>query len=432
MGRHHLRVLTACMVVAVGAPAGAAEVTQVLTAAEPNKPFSLDFSVRWDRTQKRVRITREAANPPTADSPNGSIEEQTALRYTRVTNAIVPRLAIGVYQDLELHAELPYVLNDDTTWGAGTSHGFASTVVQDNVLNPDGGYCDPTNHTPCPIFPVPNTVYHGGRASDLKLGFAWAVFNDRKDDTKPTWVVGLDVTAPTAQLYEPVAGRDLGATGQPWLSPYSVAANPGPVGEKIWRFDVYTALSKRMGPFDPYVKAHVVGMQRTPSTFSNCDHAAAMAARVPAEAASWAAAACAADPSQGNASLPYVAGLVAGAELVPYQDVAQGQKVSIDIRLTADYTSRARWYNELTEATGKLLQTESYLSVGALFGLYLRASDNVALDATASLATDTSHFLTGEVPGTASYDARLDAPGSRFRSTEASIFTVSVAGIVRF
>jgi hypothetical protein len=440
MGRPHLRVVTACTALAAAAPAPAADITRVVTAAEPNNAFNLDFSVRWDRVQKRVRITREEPVAATAAQPYGAIEELVALRYTRVTNAIVPRIAVGLYQDLELHIEAPYVLNDDASWRAGLDHGFETTTIADNVFTPSGGYCDPANPaTTCPIFAVPNTVYHGGKLGDVKAGVAWGVFNDRKDDTKPYWLVGVDITFPSAELYDPVAGRNLSGSGQPWMSPYSVAAKPGPFGEKVWKFDLYTALSKRMGVMDPYFKAHVVSVTKTASTFSNCDHAAAMATRIPAEAGSWAPANC---NDAAGARPPYMAGIVLGTEVVPYEDTAQGQKVSLDLRLTADYTSSARWYNELTDATGKILWTDPFVTVGALFGLYLRASDYVAVSATASLATETPHFLTGEQPGGSistpgpnlnpNYDFRLDAPGHRFRATETSIFAVNLTGILRF
>ena len=44
-------------------------------------------------------------------------------------------------------------------------------------------------------------------AGDLKAGLAWGIFSDVKDDTKPFWLVGFDITFPTSTLYDPWAGR---------------------------------------------------------------------------------------------------------------------------------------------------------------------------------------------------------------------------------
>ncbi len=442
MGR--LGILGACaMLVALSGTARAAEITHVATAAEPNKAVDVDLSIRWDRTQERVRITRERQDP-TAAPPVGAVTDLTALRYTEIRNAIVPRVAVGLYNDLELHVEWPYVLSDDPTWRLGLIEGQTSAQkgVLDNAVDPSGFPC-----LTCTLFPFDPavTVHHGGRMGDVKVGTTWGIFSDRRDDTKPFWLVGLDVTFPSAQLYDPAAGRD----ATTWLSPYTNPAKRAPVGEKAWRWDLYTALSKRMGPIDPYLRAHVTAMRKSSATYSNCDHAGEFAGT---EFAVWSPANCAAWGDRAGARLPFLTGLTFGTEIVPYEDAKEGQKVTLDLRLTADYTSSARWYNELSDATGKILHTDPYVTVGALIGLYLRASDVVSLRARASLETQTPHFLTGESPGGSlppdpatyqanpaayaslnpNYDARYDAPGTRFRATETSIFTLSVMGVLQF
>jgi hypothetical protein len=429
MGR--LAVVVATTVLALAAPARAAELTHVASSAEPNKPFELDLSIRWERQEKRATITREYAQTSAQGFTNVIDAEQ--LRLDDVKNLIIPRLAVGLYQDLEFHAEVPYVLADEDAWryASGVPTNFADTIGQ-NTLTPNGTPCATT---PCALFPVQGgtTVYKGGVAGDIKAGLAWGIFSDRKDDTKPFWLVGLDVTFPSAKLYDPALGRDSN-----WLSPYAVPSRVGPVGEKIWKYDMYTALSRRMGAFDPYFKAHVVAMQKSSSTYSNCLHAAEATAA--GQATSVAVANCALPQwqNQAAAKLPFVAGLTAGAELIPYEDAVAGQKISIDLRVITDYTSSSRWYNELTDATGKLLATEAYLTMTAQLGLNFRASDYVSLQTTASLGTSSPHYITGEGlggSGTAqnpNYDWRWDAPGRRFRVTDVALFNLMVAGVLQF
>ena len=163
---------------------------------------------------------------------------------------------------------------------------------------------------------------------------------------------------------------------------------------------------------------------------------------------SQAVANCSAQGSKAGAKLPWIAGLTFGTELVPYENASEQQRVAIDFRLFADYTSAQRFYNELTDASGKIHWTEEYLTMGGFFGLYLRASRFVSLQATASLSTATPHWLTGEklggsyadvANGTAdpaqmnpNYDWRYDAPGRRFRISEVANFTMSFAGVLTF
>jgi hypothetical protein len=448
MGRSRLgAVFTAVASVALASPAGAAELTRV-QSVEPGDPFAVQFSIRWDRDQERARISRETSRDATEAPPYGAIDDITQLRYSRVKNDLVSRIGIALYQDLELHVEIPRSLADDTTWRYGFLNGVPVSAGPDDTIStnastPDGTDCAVA---PCALFPVGSetTVYQGGRLGDVKAGVAWAVFNDRRDDTKPTWVLGLDVTFPTAQLYDPAQDR-----GTAWQSPNLVEGRRGAVGEKVWKYDLYTALSRRLGAVDPYFKAHFTAMLPSSDTYSNCLHAAELAydpvTNPLGQMSSTAATNCNSWGEEANAKLPWIAGLTFGAELIPYEDLKEDQKVTFDVRLWADYTSRQRFYNELTDASGKLHMTDGHLTMGGLVGLYLRASSYVSLHAQASLATKTGHLLTGEdqgrsrsdVPATTAdwnpnYDYRYDAPGNRFRISEVSVFALSVGGVLQF
>jgi hypothetical protein len=451
MGRLRLGALLAVFLASLALPVRAAEITTV-ASADSDHPFNLHVSMRWDRSQERGKITREQADP-SLNPPFGEVVPVDELRYTRTKNAFVSRIAVGLYRDLELHTEIPYVLSDDDTWRFALVNGIPvepTSTIAHNSVDAMNRPCSTFPNGECPLFPVaPNTtVYHGGRLGDVLVGLSWGIFNDKRDDTKPFWLVGADVTLPTAALYDPALDR-----GTSWSSPYALSGHAGPVGEKVWKWDLYTVLSRRLGPIDPYFKAHVTGMTHSNQTYSNCLHAAELASRTPAEMTLAGAQNCQ-DSSwtdDAGAQLPWVAGLVFGTELVPYENRAEEQKVTIDVRAFADYTSSQRFYNQLTDANGKLNRTDPFLTAGGLVGVTLRASRFVSLRADASLAFETAHFLTGEslgrdgvtlndlAGGTANaglvspnFDARYDLPGRRFRITEDRIFAFSVAGVLQF
>jgi hypothetical protein len=262
------------------------------------------------------------------------------------------------------------------------------------------------------------------------MGLAWGILSDARDDTKPFWLIGIDFTFPTAKMYEPGLDR----TTPYNVSPYSRAGNSGPFGENVFKIDFLTALSKRMGPADPYVKFHVTSYRPSSQTYSNCDYATQLSANH--EMNNQAATLCAGSArSTFGPKPPWIAGAAFGAEIVTGENKAEGTRVALDFRLSADYTSSSRWYNELTDQTGKLLRTEDYFSLQAFFGFYWRASRVMQLQATAHLGTETPHFITGEsgdVNTNPNYDARYDAAGSRYRLTEVSDFGLALSGLLQF
>lgn len=431
MGRL-IAVFTAITLLAPAAPAAAAELTRVASSGEKDNPFDLDLSVTWQRTQRRASITREYAEAGPAFAGLGDLPQ---LRWMETSNLIVSRAAFGLWEDLQLDFELPYYLSQETTWrraaGVGVDPGLPDTIAG-NRLDPEGN----TTAAARPIFQTtePQTVFQGGTIGDLKVGLRWAPFAQKRDDTKPTWVVGVEVTLPIARLYDPAVGRN-----QFWDSPYLVSSNTGPVGQKVWRYDFHTALSRRMGPIDPYFKTHVTLLQKSSGTYSNCDHAATLVnpgGGADPQARSDMAALCAADPRRWGARLPWLAGLTFGAELVPYEDTVAGQKIAFDLRLSAEHTSRARWYNELTDATGKLLATQGYTTLAGRIGMVFRASEYVAVQASGSLGWATPHDLTGEDfdsrATNPNFDWRYDAPGRRFRATDGTVFDLEVTGVLNF
>jgi hypothetical protein len=423
MGRYpSLRILAAVATLAPASGALAAEVTRVVSSADVDKPFGLDFTVRYDRIQHTAKILQEGLGTA------GYVQDLTELKYSRTANVVVPRLAIGLYRDLELHVEVPYVVSDDVRW---TDASGGSSSIENNTIDANGAPCATL---PCPIFPVGGgtTVFHGRALGDFKVGLAWGVFSEKRDDTKPTWVVGLDVTLPTAAVYDPSTSLPL----------HSDKNNPAPLGRKIWQYDVFTALSRQYGPVDPYVKFHASFPVLSGTTYSNCNS--------PILLTTQGAANCQ-DPFWKGRSLaqpPTIYGMKFGTELVAYESKPDAQRVAFDLRVGADWTSASRWYNELTDATGKLMWSERYVTLDALFGFYLRTSSLLLLQAVATVSHDRDHYLSGESlgPGSGNYDPtvvgtsqqnpnfdfRYDLPGRRFRVSETTVYTLSAALTLNF
>lgn len=442
MGR--LRSLATLLAGALtAAPAAGADITRVSSSGEADSAFDLRIDVRYDRTQRRAKITREFGD--NAGVPGiGVVGDESELTYARLTSRVVPAVHVGLWHDLELRAEMPYVLADDTTWkydsvgGVPVDQGPTSSSIGGNRLTPDGGACS----GPCPMFPVGKTLYAGGAFDDLKVGLAWGILNDRKDPYAPTWVVSVDLTAPTAARFDPAAGRL--STASFVDAPSFASSKRAAVGKKIWLWELATAFSKRMGPADPYLQAHLRIPQKSSSTYSNCEHASSLADPALGQMPTFAPALCAsASKKVAEADPPLSAGMIFGVELVPYEDRVTSQKFAIDLRLSTDFTGSGRWYNELTPATGKLLHNDAYLTVAAQLGIQLRASRYITLGVQGSFQYDTPHLITGEAMGTNSntywtpvanpnFDYRWDLPGRRFRVAESTVLAVAASAAFAF
>jgi hypothetical protein len=434
------RTLIAALLVALAPPVPAAEATRVLSSFDDDNPFDLDFAIGFDYLQNRALIKREYAYDyptPTTAVPLAKVEERPELRYLRRSAAIRPRLAIGLYHDLEVHFEIPVVLQQNTSWHyarhLGKSQDDATSATGRNGVDANGDPCA----GPCAALAPAGQVFHGSGFGDVKIGLSWGILSDLRDDTKPFWMVGVDFTLPTAKRYDPAVDR----SPTTFTSPYSTAARSGPFGENAYQIDFVTALSKRMGSSaDPYVRFHWLVVKPSANTYSNCEHAAALNAM--GQMSDVAPTACAAATNTGawGADPPYTVGASFGTEVVTYENKADDIRVGLDFRLSADYVSSGRWYDELTDATGKLLHSQDHFNVDAYFGFYWRASKYMQFQATARLGTQTAHWITGEptgsyVGGKASnpnYDYRYDAAGSRYRLTEASDFGLALTGLLQF
>ncbi|HEX9242462.1 MAG TPA: hypothetical protein VF875_08485, partial [Anaeromyxobacter sp.] len=176
-------VLTAIALTGLATPVGAADLTRLKTGGELGNPFELDLSVRWDRTQERATISHESGTPA-AGVPGGLVGEAERLDYQRTTNAVVPRIAVGVWHDLEIHAEMPYVLGDETSWWYGTvygnpSAGTGSWNIETPGIDVNGASCGGACAQLFPVGSDKQYVYKGGRPGDLVAGIAWGIYDDR-------------------------------------------------------------------------------------------------------------------------------------------------------------------------------------------------------------------------------------------------------------
>jgi hypothetical protein len=407
-------------------PAQGAEITHTVSSFDKNRPFGIDLQVGYEREQRRALITRE-------HHQNGDVVDVAELRFTEIKQSLPIRLAVGLWHDLELHANLPIVLSDTREWGYPGLDSSGKPVTNDGNSTIRNNCVTPTGEYSCgtagPIFGVPGGAYRAG-LSHLELGAAFAILSEKRDDTKPTWVIGFDYHFPMlAEAIDPTKPTSPDKTGSE--------------GDRVHRFEPYMAFSKKVGFIDPYVKISASLPTLAPQTYSNCDHPELLAFGQNCGTSTWTRQETGIKPS-------YTGNLTFGAEFWAYDSPEKEQSVSFDFRGVGTFVSEGRDYNELSDALQRLNYTEQYFTLGGQFAVHAHAARYVALHIITSYMHDTDHFLTDEQVGkdlngnaqvdldnankeiNPAYDFRYDAVGRRFRVSQVNIFKVMAVGELAF
>lgn len=423
----------------------AAEITRIASSLEDDKPFGAFLDITFERTQRRMLITHEFHQ-------GGDVTDAKEFRYTSVDSRLNLDAHVGLYKDLEFHYRLPVVFQQDETWAFAYGTDFSNSTTQatlNNCVDASGNLYNPQ----CPVdgtgskpmFPMNKDgtaqTFRSG-LGNMTFGLAYAFFNQAKDDTKPTWIAGLDYTAPTADLNDPTVLTTSDARGK--------------IGDRVHRYKFFTTLSRKMGAAEPYFQASYTLPFRGPGWYSNCDHPDASAGGNPTMGSPnncnradtdgtirW-------TRSDTGIRPPQEGGVILGSEFNAYDQPQKHQKIGIDLRMIANYVGAGRYYNELSGLFHKLMYSDDYLEAGGSFAINAHASDYVRITAVATVLYITPHTLSDEPIGqdfnkngvidlttnpielNPSFDYRVDAVSRRFRAQDAMSFRLDITASFNF
>ena len=418
--------------------APAAEVTRVASSVEEKRPFGMYLDFTFDRLQDKATISREWYGLSQRTVPE--------LSYVKYETSLDLEAHIGLFRDLEFKVGVPIVFQQDRSWAFAAGRDASNTTLYQNYSNADGTPVDEANNPPGAgngrLFEVgsPSSSYRGG-LGDFTFGLGWAPFVQRKDASKPTWVLRFDYTAPTAAVLDP--------------SVPATSAKRGAIGERIHKYTFTTALSRRLYFAEPYFVLHYTLPWRGPLAYSNCDSALSKDATAKTNYGNcgldgWSRAETGIQPS-------HTGGVQFGSEFTVFERPEYHQRVAFDLRGSITYVSQGRVYNELSDLLGKLLSTQDYAQLGAQLGFVGQAAEFITLKASASLAYNTEHVLTMEsVVHTAgsngsvqavdispidgqvnpnvnpNFDYRVDRAGRRFIVQDQLLFRIQVTATFNF
>ncbi|MEZ4432725.1 MAG: hypothetical protein R3F65_09950 [bacterium] len=294
------------------APVTAAEITDVIDAADGDDPFDMRIEVDYRRSLRRAKITREFNCQPSTTPehietcpeapPEGELLHVKELRYERVTHEVVPTVRIGLWHDLELKVEIPIVANDEQTLrfagNGGDPDSIAITPAESTIAPADREH----------LFDVPPDLPKRAGFGDMLFMIRYSPFAQERDDLRATWTLELGYRAPTGDVMK---------------------YNNEAVGRGVHELIVATALSHRFEFAEPYARFDAVFPFASQNALFK-------------------------DYGDGQQHVGPGArtGFLAGAELVPYDDPKRGVKFFIDVGLGAEYQAEGRDYSELFDALG--------------------------------------------------------------------------------
>ncbi len=306
------------------------EITSVVDAFDKDDPFDLNLVLGFTQSWKHASIRRETQlNQPGLATGNFIPATENIASYSSSMSTLLVGADVGIYKDLALILRLPVILS----WAQslGDLNGSAAQAPY-TLADPQGGP---------PLFTVPFTSPTRSGIDYFAAGLDWAIYNQERDDTKPTWIIGIEGRFPVGSpLHACNANPAQGMAQCPDPSrgvmptPASASRDPG-ISKGFYSLIGKTIWSRRFGYVEPYSGFWVqADFPNSESDFGKWNPQNNLE-RTP--------------PLQGSFGL--------GLEVVPYEHREEFQRLSADFRLKGTYRSPGRDYSEIFDALGSSAST---------------------------------------------------------------------------
>jgi len=298
-----------------------AEVTSVVDAFDKDDPFDLNIVLGFTQSWKTAKIRRESQLPqnglegPSSSQAGFIPATENIASYSSSMSVLNLGVDVGLYHDLALVIRMPVIL----AWSQSLGDLNGSAAVASQILaDPAGGQ----------LFSVPSSSPTRSGIDTLNFGLDWAIFNQQRDFTKPTWVIGVEgrvAVGTPLHACQVVNGSNF------CPNPDGTPGNRDPgISKGFDSLIAKTVWSRRFGYVEPYTGFWVQADFPTGgSDFSK-----------------W-------NPEEDLERMPPLQGsFVMGLEVVPYEAREQFQRLTADFRFKGTYHSPGRDYSELFDALG--------------------------------------------------------------------------------
>lgn len=297
-----------------------AEVTSVVDAFDRDDPWDLNLLVGFDQQWKSAKIRRETTLFQPGLTTGGFVSaNENIASYKSSLSRLELGADVGIYHDFAFIFRMPLILN----WSQSLGDLNGSEAVAKQLLQ------DPASPTGQPLFTVPFNSPNRSGLDYLAFGLDWAIFNQQRDLTKPTWVIGVEGRVPVGTPLH-ACNATPGYSGAECPDPVTgLNRSPG-VSRGMYSVLAKTVWSRRFGYVEPYSGFWFqADFPSANSDFGKWNPQADLE-RTP--------------PLLGSFGL--------GIEAIPYENREQFQRVSADVRVLGTYHSPGRDYSELFDELG--------------------------------------------------------------------------------
>jgi hypothetical protein len=291
------------------------ENTTVIDAFDEGDPFDLNLLLGFRQQWKSANIRRETSLFQPGLSTGGfTPANENVASYSQSTSTLELGADIGLFHDLALSLRLPVILADSRQLDDLDGSSRNPQRLQD----PAGDQ----------LFTVPFKSPSRSGIDWFGIGLDYAILNQQRDDTKPTWVVGVETRIAIGPRLH--ACNDNAAIKCPDPVNPTQDRDPG-ISRGMTSLGIHTIFSRRYGYVEPY--AGFNAMFEFPQ--SNSDFGATSDVR---------GALLNRPPAVGNVTM--------GLEVFPWENRELFQRFGLDFKLRGTYHSPGRDYSELFDALG--------------------------------------------------------------------------------
>jgi hypothetical protein len=292
------------------------ENTTVIDAFDKDDIFDANLVATFKQSWKSANVRRESgiAQPGLAAGAFTAQNENVA-KYSQSLSVLEVGGDIGIFHDLALSIRLPVVLADSRELGD----------LDGSSKNPQR-LQDPNGDT---LFGVPfkSPTRHG--IDQLNFGLNYAIFNQQRDESKPTWVIGAEARFALGERLHACNDNAQIKCPDP-TNPTGPSRDPG-VSRGMNTIVLKSISSRRMGYVEPYTGFDMlVDLPQGNSDFGATNDVHGSLVSHP----------------------PIVGKFTVGMEVYPWEVHEEFKRVVLDFKVKAGYHSPGRDYSELFDALG--------------------------------------------------------------------------------
>jgi hypothetical protein len=292
------------------------ENTIVIDAFDKDNPFDANLFLTFRQLWKSANIHRETSLAQGGLSSGGFVSAtENVAKFKQSLSTLEIGADIGIFRDLALALRLPLILSD--TRKLEDLEG--STANPQRLQDPAGDQ----------LFTVPFLSPTRSGIDQFGVGLNYAIFNQVRDGTKPTWVIGAESRFAVGPRLHACNENAPVKCPDP-ANPSGPSLDPG-ISRGMTTLSMHTIFSRRAGYVEPYIGFRM----QVELPQNNSDFAATS------------------DVEGALLTRPPVLGtFTVGTEVFPYENREAFQRVGLDFRVRGTYHSAGRDYSELFDALG--------------------------------------------------------------------------------